>query len=51
MENELDAILFSRTARGLEPTEAGDYLYEQAPQLLHANRQIEQNIQRISGGT
>lgn len=49
MENELDMILFSRTAKGLEPTMAGEYLYQQAPALLQAHRQLAQNLQRISG--
>ena len=49
LENELDTILFIRTARGLEPTEAGEYLYRQSGALLRAHRQLEQNVQRIGG--
>lgn len=49
LENELDVMLFSRTAKGLTPTAAGDYLYQQAGQILQTYRRLTQNIQRIGG--
>lgn len=49
LENELDVILFSRTPKGLEPTAAGEYLYQQAGPMLENHRKLIQNIQRVGG--
>lgn len=49
LENELDTILFSRTSKGMEPTAAGVYLYQQAGKLLQNHRQLAQNVQRAGG--
>ena len=49
LEIELDVILFTRTPRGMEPTAAGEYLYQQAGALLRQHRQLTQSLQRIGG--
>ncbi len=49
LEQELNAILFIRTSKGLEPTPAGDYLYIQAKELLRSYRQLTNHLQKLDG--
>ena len=34
LEEELDALLFLRTVRGMEPTESGRFLYEKSGRII-----------------
>lgn len=49
LENELDVILFDRTTQGLHPTEAGDYLYSHAKEMLQSYTQMRLNLQTLGG--
>jgi DNA-binding transcriptional LysR family regulator len=53
LEDALGTPLFSRLSRGIEPTEAGRYLYEQAQPLLALKEQLRdrmtQFLNRVEG--
>ena len=51
LENELDVILFERTAQGLTPTEAGSYFYQYARESLESYRQMEASLRALGGRT
>lgn len=48
LECALNTVLFHRTAKGLEPTESGDYFYPHAQKLVQAYRQIHNDLQRMN---
>lgn len=41
LEEELDVQLFQRTARGMEPTESGHFLYEKSGRIIRELEEIE----------
>lgn len=47
LEQELKTMLFERTARGLEPTEAGIFFYEKGHKLVDDMNEIELGIDAI----
>lgn len=49
LEQELDVILFNRTSQGLHPTEAGEYLYHRAKEILKSYTQMRVNLQTLGG--
>lgn len=50
LEEDLEVTLFTRTTNGMEPTEAGDYFYEQARDLKNRIMQVRKNTRLVGGG-
>ena len=49
LENDLSVTLFIRTPKGICLTSAGEYLLEQAKDLLHRGEQVRHEIRAVSG--
>ena len=47
LEEELHTTLFERSAKGMQPTESGIYLYENCQELLEKLENLEVGIRRI----
>ena len=47
LEDELDTLLFRRTRQGMEPTEAGDYFYPRAVDMLRDWGRIEKDLRAL----
>lgn len=49
LEEELDVQLFLRTARGMEPTESGHFLYEKSGRIIRELEEIENGLRQLKG--
>ncbi len=47
LEEELDALLFLRTVRGMEPTESGRFLYEKSGRIIRELEEIEKGLRQL----
>ena len=47
LEEELDVQLFQRTARGMEPTESGHFLYEKSGRIIRELEEIENGLRQL----
>ena len=49
LEEELQVRLFERSVKGLEPTRAGDYFYQEAEKLLKSMHQTAFQVRSLYG--
>lgn len=47
LENELDAVLFERTKKGITPTESAEFLYRKAERIIAQLEEIEYGLRQL----
>ena len=47
LEEELKAVLFVRTAQGMEPTESGRFLYERSERIVRQLEEMENGLRQL----